>query len=66
MLLPEGEKGLLAGAVRTGDSIEVDLNSALDWATLGDGFGQTFCPSRNQLPYEDNLGSIPEIEHSRS
>jgi dihydroxyacid dehydratase/phosphogluconate dehydratase len=26
---PEGEKGLFAGAVRTGDTIQIDLNSVL-------------------------------------
>ncbi len=36
---PEGEKDLFAGAVHTGDTIEVDLNSALGWATLGDCSG---------------------------
>jgi hypothetical protein len=60
---PEGEKDLFAGAVHTGDTIEVDLNSALGWATLSDCSGQTFYPFSDQLPPEDNLGSIPEIEH---
>jgi hypothetical protein len=66
MRSPKGEKGLLAGAVRTGDTIEVDLNRALGWATLSDCFGQTFCPFPNELPAEDNLDSIPKIEHRRS
>ena len=36
MSLPEGEKCLFACAVHTGDTIQIDLNSAWGWATLAD------------------------------
>jgi len=39
MSSPEGEKGLLAGAIRAGDTVQIDLDRVLGWATLGDSFG---------------------------
>ena len=35
MSLPEGEKGLFTGAVRTGDAIEVNLNRRLGLGNTG-------------------------------
>ena len=64
--LPEREKGLFACAVYASDAIEVDLNRALGWATLGECLGKTFSPLGDQLPFEDNFGSVSEIEHRRS
>jgi hypothetical protein len=46
---PEGEKGLLAGVVRTGDTIEINLDFSGS-AALGDGLRQTICPFPHQLP----------------
>jgi hypothetical protein len=49
MCLPESEKGLLAGVVRTGDTVEINLHFSGRTA-LGDGLGQTICPFPHQLP----------------
>lgn len=61
MRLPEGEKGLLAGAVGTGDTVEVDLYFSCGTA-LGDGPRQTICPFPDKLPTQDNSDSISQIE----
>jgi dihydroxyacid dehydratase/phosphogluconate dehydratase len=36
---PEGKKGEFTGAARTGDTIQIDVDRVLGWATLGDSFG---------------------------
>jgi hypothetical protein len=41
---------LFAGAVCTGDTIQIDLNGVSGWPTLGDCLGQTFCHFPDQLP----------------
>ena len=49
MCLPEGEKSLLACAVRTGDAVQIDLAIADAGAALRDGAGQTACPLPDKL-----------------
>jgi hypothetical protein len=62
MCLPEGEKGLLAGAVRTGDAVQVDLDIACAGAALRDGTGQMVRPFPDKLSLYDNLGSISQMQ----
>jgi hypothetical protein len=50
MCLPEDEKGLFAGAVRTGDTVQIDLDIAGAGAAPRDGTRQAVCPFPNELP----------------
>jgi hypothetical protein len=59
--LRESEKGLLAGVVGTGDTVEINLDFSGRTA-LGDGLRQTICPFSDQLPVQDNLDPISQIE----
>jgi hypothetical protein len=61
MRSPEGEKGLLASVVRTSDTVEINLNFRPGTA-LSDGLRQTICPIPHELPFQDNPGSISEVE----
>ena len=65
MCLPEGEKGLLTGVVRTSDTVEINLDFPFR-ATLGNGFRQTNCPFPDKLSIQDNSDSISQIEDSSS
>jgi hypothetical protein len=49
MCLPEGEKGLLAGTVRTGEAVQIDLDIAGAGAALRDGTGQMLRPFPDKL-----------------
>jgi hypothetical protein len=61
MRLPEGEKGLLAHVVGTGDTVEINLDFSRRTA-LGDGVRQTICPFPHKLPIQDNPDSISQIQ----
>ena len=50
MRLPEGEKGLLAHVVGTGDTVEINLDRVCRRAALGNCVRQAVCPFRHQLP----------------
>jgi hypothetical protein len=65
MRLPEGEKGLLTGVVRTSDTVEINLDFPFR-TTLGDGFRQTVCPFSDQLPIQDDFDPISQIEDGGS
>jgi hypothetical protein len=65
MRLPEGEKGLLAGVVRTSDTVEINLDFPFRTA-LGDCLRQTICPFSDQLPVQDNFDPIPQVEDGGS
>jgi hypothetical protein len=62
MGLPEGEKGLLAGVVRTGDAIEINLNLCGGTA-LSDGLRQTACPLAHEFSSQDDLCSIAQVKN---
>jgi len=65
MRLREREECLLAGAIRTSNSVEIDLNFPIGTA-VRNSLGQALCPFPNQLSSEENLGSIAEKENRRS
>ncbi len=65
MRLPEGQKGLLTGVVRTSDAVEINLDF-LFRTTLGDGFRQTICPFSDKLSVQDNPDPISQIEDGGS
>ncbi len=65
MRLPKGEKGLLAGVVRTSDPVEINLDFPFR-TTLGDGHGQTICPFPDKLSIQDNFNSTSQIEDGGS
>jgi hypothetical protein len=50
MGLVKGQEGLFAGAVGTGDTVQIDLDIAGAGAAPRDGTRQTVCPFPNQLP----------------
>jgi hypothetical protein len=59
---PEVEECFFTSAIRTGYTVQIDLHIAAGYATLGEHFRQAFGPFRRQLPGEDNLGPISQIE----
>jgi hypothetical protein len=62
MRSPEGEKGLLAGAVRACDPVEINIDFSGGTA-LGDGARQTICPFPDKLPAQDNLDATSQVEN---
>jgi len=58
---PKGEKGLLSSLVRTGDTVQINLDHSCRTA-LGQGPRQTFRPFPGKLPLQDNPDSISQIE----
>jgi hypothetical protein len=63
MRLPEGKEGHFAGAVRTSDAVQINLDFTFR-TTLGDGFRQTICPFPDKLSSQDNFDSISQIKDS--
>ena len=67
MRLPEGEKGLLAHVVGTGDTVEINLDRVCPPETaLGNCIQQAACPFPDKLSVQNNPGLIAEIENRRS
>ena len=58
MGLPEGEKGLLACSVGTGEAIQINLHRVYRRAAPGNGVRQAVCPLPDKLPLQDNPDSI--------
>jgi hypothetical protein len=58
MRLPEGKKGLFAGAVCAGNTVEIDLDRVGRRTAAGNGVRQAVCPLPDKLPLQDNPDSI--------
>lgn len=62
MGLPEGEKCPFTRAVHTGDTVQIDLSRLCRRTALRGCVRQAVCPFPDQLPAQDNLYWISEIE----
>jgi len=63
---PEGEKGLLAHVVGTGDTVEINLDRVCRRAALGNCVRQAVCAFPDKLSVQNNPGLIAQIENRRS